>query len=144
MNYVPAQPPTDPQLLAEFLRRELQRLSTVLYDAAAVVQYRTISVNAGTLSAGISANWKIAAGNVVRISSSVTVTLTGLVVLNPSNREMVLVNVGTGVVVLNSQDAASSASSRFALVTTWQLSAGAAAVLWYDAASSRWRGISKT
>ena len=144
MNYVPAQPPSDPQQLAEFLRRELQRIGTALRDDAAVVQYRTISVNAGTLSAGISANWKIAAGNVVRISSSLTVTLTGLAVLNPPYRELVLINVGTGVVVLNSQDAASSASYRFALAATWQLSAGAAAVLWYDAASSRWRGISKT
>ena len=144
MNYVPAQPPSDPQLLAEFLRRELQRLSTVLHDDAAVVQYRTISVNAGTLSAGISANWKIAAGNVVRISSSLTVTLTGLAVLNPPYRELVLINVGTGVVVLNSQDAASSASYRFALAATWQLSAGAAAVLWFDPVSFRWRGISRT
>lgn len=144
MSYIPAQPPTDPQLFAEYMRRELQRLSTALRDDSAVVQYRTISANAGTLSAGVSANWKIAAGNVVRISTSVTVTLTGLVVLNPTNREMVLINVGTGVVVLNSQDAASSASSRFALATTWQLSANAACVIWFDSISSRWRGVSRT
>ncbi len=144
MNYVPAQPPEDPQLLAEFLRRELQRIAASIKDDVAIVHYRTSQANAGTLSAGISANWKIAAGNVIRISSSVTVTLTGLAVLNPVNRELALVNVGTGVVVLNSQDAASSASFRFALDTTWQLSANAAAVLWYDGASSRWRGIART
>ena len=144
MNYVPAQPPTDPQLLAEFLRRELQRISATLHDDASVVQYRTLAANAGTLSAGISANWKIVAGNVIRISSSATVTLTGLAVMSAPNREIVLLNVGTGVVVLNSQDAASSASYRFALDTTWQLSSGATAILWYDPVSFRWRGISRT
>ena len=94
---------------------------------------------------GVSANWKINAGNVVRISSSVTQTLTGLVIGGPQAcREIVLMNVGTGVVVLNSQDAASSASARFALPTTWQLSANASAVLWYDPISSRFRGVSRT
>lgn len=144
MNYTPAQPPTDPQLLAEFLRRELQRIGAAVRDNANAVCYRTMSANAGTLSAGVSANWKIAAGNVIRISSSSTVTLTGLVVLDPVQRELVLANVGTGVVVLNSQDSASSASYRFALPETWQLSTNAAAVLWYDPVSSRWRGVSRT
>lgn len=139
MKYVPGQTPKDPQLLAEFLRRELNRIS----DAQDVVVYRTNPVNA-SLSAGVSANWKVNAGNVVRISSSVTATLTGISVLNPADRELVLINVGTGVVVLNSQDAASSASYRFVLPTTWQLSAGASATLLYDAISSRWRGIART
>lgn len=30
MKYIPAQPPSDPTLLSEFLRRELQRIATAL------------------------------------------------------------------------------------------------------------------
>ena len=130
--------------LAEFLQRELVRLSNSLGDDVPSVQYRTQYATA-SLSSGVSANWKIAAGNVIRISASVTQTLTGLVLSPPVFcREIVLMNVGTGVVVLNSEDAASSASSRFALPTTWQLSANASAVLWYDPVSFRFRGVSRT
>jgi len=139
MSYTPAPVPVDPQRLAEFLRRELGRIADNLKNP---VQYRTMPANA-SLSAGVSANWLVAPGNVVRISSSATATLTGLAVLNPANRELVLVNVGTGVVVLKSQGTESSASFRFALASDWQLSANAAAVLWYDSYSSRWRGISR-
>jgi hypothetical protein len=139
MKYVPSQVPDNPQALLEFLRRELNRIS----DTQETVLYRVNPVNA-SLSAGVSANWKVNAGNVVRISSSVTATLTGITVSNPKDRELVLLNVGTGVVVLNPEDAGSSASSRFALPTTWQLSAGASGTIWYDAISSRWRGIAKT
>jgi hypothetical protein len=133
-----------PRDLAEFLQRELVRLSNSLGDDVPKVQYRT-DYSTASLSSGVSANWKIAAGNVIRISSSVTQTLTGLVLSSPVEcREIVLMNVGTGVVVLNSQDAASSASSRFALPTNWNLSANASAVLWYDPVSSRFRGVSRT
>lgn len=133
-----------PKDLAEYIQRELTRLSNSLGDDVPRVQYRTNYANA-SLSAGVSANWKIAAGNVIRISASVTQTLTGLALSPPlACREIVLMNVGTGVVVLNSQDAASSASSRFALPTNWNLSANAAAVLWYDPVSSRYRGVSRT
>jgi hypothetical protein len=139
MKYTPGHVPDNPQALLEFLRVELNRIA----DGQGSVLYRTDPVNA-SLSAGVSANWKVNAGNVVRISTSVTATLTGISVLNPSGRELVLLNVGTGVVVLNSEDAGSSASLRFVLPTTWQLSAGASCTLWYDAQSSRWRGIART
>jgi uncharacterized protein YjeT (DUF2065 family) len=133
MRYTPSPVPHEAQRIAEFLRRELQRISGAFIEDTPVVQYRTRFADA-SLSAGVSANWKVAAGNVIRLSASTTLTLTGLV----------LMNVGTGVVVLLSENAASSASSRFALPTTWQLSANAAAVLWYDPVSFRFRGVSRT
>jgi hypothetical protein len=143
MSYAPSPVPHDASKLAEYLRRELQRIASETRDDREVVQYRTRTATA-SLSAGVSANWKIAAGNVVRISTSITQTLTGLEVLQPYGREIALVNVGTGVLVLTSEDSASSASLRFALPATWALSANASCVLWYDSVSSRFRGLGKT
>lgn len=143
MNYEPAPLPQDPKQLIEYLSRELRRISASVRDDSPVVQYRTAPANQGSLSAAVSANWKIAAGNVVRISSSVTVTLTGLAGIIP-NRELALINVGTGVVVLKSEASESSASNRFSLPTDWNLSANACAVLWKDPYSLRLRGLSRT
>jgi hypothetical protein len=143
MSYSPSPVPTDAARLGEFLRRELQRIASETRDDRNVVQYRTRTATA-SISAGVSANWKIAAGNIVRISTSNTLTLTGLELLQPYEREIALVNVGTGVLVLTSEDSASSASLRFALPATWALSANASCVLWYDSVSSRFRGLGKT
>lgn len=143
MNYEPAPLPQDPKQVIEYLSRELKRLAGTIRDDTPVVQYRTAPVNQGSLTAAVSANYKIAAGNIVRISSSATVTLTGLMGIGP-NREVVLINVGTGVVVLKSEASESSASNRFALSTDWNLLRNAAAVLWSDPYSFRLRGISRT
>ena len=143
MNYEPAPVPSDPKQLAEYLTRELRRFGALMRDESQVVLYRTMSANQGSLSAGVSANWKIAAGNVIRISASATVTLTGLAHTNP-NREIALINVGTASVVLKTEDAASSSAFRFALPLDWHLSANASAILWYDSHSFRWRGLSRT
>jgi hypothetical protein len=134
-----------PQLtgLVRFLTDELKRLASLIRDDAPTVQYRTSAVNQGSLTAGVSANYKMANGNVVRISSSATITLTGLAYKVP-NREVVLINVGTGVVVLKSEATESSASYRFALVNSLDLSQNAAVVTWYDGASFRHRVLSKT
>jgi hypothetical protein len=140
MNYEPAPLPQDPKQLIEYFSRELRRLAGILRDDSAVVQYRTAPVNQGSLTAAVSANWKVAAGNVVRISSSATVTLTGLANAAP-NRELVLINVGTGVVYLKNAASESSASYRFALVNSLDLSENASVTLWYDPYSSRWRAI---
>jgi hypothetical protein len=146
MSYTPSPAPFDIKQLPEYLQRELRRISEDLADAAASVFYRTIPTTAGSLSVsdGISANWKVA-GNVLLISTSATQTLTGLQrgALD-GMREVVFMNIGTGVVVLKSQAAESSASNRFALVTDYQLSANAAATLWRDPFAYRWRGLSKT
>lgn len=143
MKFAPSNVPAQtPQALSEYLRREFQRVANVLHDSADTIHYRGGATDP-TLSAGVSANWRVG-GNVLRVSTSNTVTLTGLVLGEPMNREIVLVNVGHGVVVLLPEDAASSASWRFALAETWHLSANAAAVLWYDAASRRVRGVSRT
>lgn len=146
MNYEPTPVPLggDPKAIIEHLARELRRISNSLRDDSDTVHYRTLPANQGSLTAGVSANYKIVAGNVVRISSSATVTLTGLAYKIP-NKEVALVNVGTGVVVLKHEGTESSASYRFALSESlWQLSANAAATIWYDAASARWRGIGRT
>jgi hypothetical protein len=142
MNYEPGATPSDDKGIREFLARELRRLANVLKDDAPVVWYRNGPVNA-SLSAGISANWRIPQGNVIRISTSDTITLTGIAERTPF-RERVLVNVGTGVVVLKSQASESSASNRFALPTDWNISANGSAVIWRDPFSARHRGLSKT
>lgn len=143
MSYEPAPIPMDPEHIPEYLSRELRRLGQSLRDNAPRVFYRTKSADQGSLSAAVSADYKIATGNVVRISSSATVTLTGLASTDPG-RELVLVNVGHGVVYLKSEGTESSAVHRFALAAHWDLSQNAAATLWYDAASARWRGLSRT
>lgn len=147
-NYVPSPPPFEVKQLPEYIHRELRRASAALADNAASVFYRTIP-DSPSLSAGVSANWKIT-GNVLRVSTSVTQTFTGLQratggnAQGDANREIVFLNVGTGVAVLKNQAAESSASNRFALTTDWQLSANAAATLWRDQVSARWRGINRT
>lgn len=143
MSYEPAPLPQKADGLVEYLSRELRRLAGTLKDDAQVVQYRSSPVTAGTLSAGVSANWKLPFGNVIRLSASNTVTLTGLAV-KTANRELVLLNVGTGVVHLKNQATESSASYRFALVNSLDLSQNAAVTLWFDAASARWRAIGRT
>lgn len=144
MSYTPG-PIPKPADIPEFLRRELARIAASVGDSAPRVFYRTLWANAGTLSAAVSANWKISAGNVIRISASVTQTLTGIVLSDPMPmKEIVLINVGTGVLALKSEGTESSASYRFALAANWQLSANAAGVFWYDPVSSRLRGIAKT
>jgi hypothetical protein len=143
MNYEPAPLPTEPKQLIEYLSRELRRLSAVVRDDTAVVQYRTNPASQGSLTAAVSANFKIAQGNLIRISASATVTLTGLALKIP-NRELVLINVGTAAVTLKKEAVESSASYRFALVNSFDLSQNASAQLWYDAYSARWRCIGRT
>jgi len=143
MNYEPAPVPSDPKQLAEYLTRELRRFGALMRDEAQVVLYRTMPVNQESLTAAVSADYKIASGNIVRISTSATVTLTGLA-YSVQNREIVLINVGTGVVSLKSEASESSEIYRFALVDSLDLSQNAAVTLWYDAQSARWRCIGRT
>lgn len=144
MSYKPASSPQgkDVQELARYVGDELRRVAASVRDDADVVWYRTGAVTA-SISAGISANWKVPAGNIIRISSSNTMTLTGLAERTP-NRERTFVNVGTGVVVFKSEASESSASNRFALPVDWQISANGSATLWRDPISARHRGLSRT
>lgn len=143
MSYKPNPVPFDAKDLPRFLQQELLRLSNSLADSAEVIFYRP-SPTRCSLSAGIAANWKVA-GNVLLISASATITLTGLARDSMAgNREVVLINTGTAAVVLLSEDATSSASNRIVLPATWNLSANAAAILWRDPYAARWRGIAKT
>lgn len=142
MNYEPANTPSDDKGVREFLARELRRLASALKDDAPVVWYRNGAVTA-SISAGVSANWKVPAGNVIRISASDTMTLTGLAERTPF-RERTFVNVGTGVVVFKSEASESSASNRFALPADWNISQNGSCTLWRDPISARHRGLSRT
>lgn len=146
MSYTPAPPPVDIKQLPQYLRSELNRISLDLADNADAVFYRTSPTQPASLSVsnGSSANWRVA-GNVLLVSTSTTQTFTGLQrATMDAFREVVFINVGTGVAVLKSQAAESSASNRFALVTDYQVSANAAVSLWRDAYASRWRGIGRS
>jgi hypothetical protein len=144
VNYEPGPLPVDDKFIREYLWRELRKLAASVRDSAAVVFYRTNVETELSLSAGDSANYKVGlSSNVTRISTSVTVTITGLADITPY-RERTLINVGTGVLVLKSEASESSASYRFALPQDWQISANGAATLWFDPISSRHRGLSKT
>lgn len=146
MSYTPTPPPlgVDARNISEYVQREFRAVSDALRDDAEVIHYRTVYAADASLSAGISANWKCANANVIRMSTSDTVTLTGIA-FKQATREFVLINVGTGVVALKNAGTESSASFRFALPSSlYQLSANHAVVLWYDVISSRHRPISRT
>lgn len=141
MNYKPAPFPARPADLGPYVDRELHKISAVLSDQ---IFYRTLPANQGSLTAGISANWKLADGNVVRVSTSATITIGGIIFSGDWLREAVLINVGTGVLVLKHEDTGSSASYRFALpAALFNLSANAAVTLWLDPYSARIRPISR-
>lgn len=151
MSYTkgPAPTPTLPGVL-RYVREELDRISRAVADNAELVFYRTLPARHTSLSvsAGSSANWKVA-GNILLVSTSSTQTFTGLQRNTMQNfdamREIVFINVGTGVAVLKDAGTESSTSNRFALSeSVWQLSANAAATLWRDPFAARWRGISRT
>src|SRR5690349_9255209 len=141
--YTPNPVPFDAKELPQFLQLELSRIAKDLSDDTSVVFYRTMPSTSTSLSVsnGVSANWKVA-GNVLLVSTSTTQTFTGLQRGQlDAYREVVFVNVGTGVAVLKSQAAESSASNRFALVTDLSLSQNAAVGFWRDPFAARWRGI---
>ncbi len=144
MNYQPGPVPINPLDIPRYLSQELNRISAALKDNAITVFYRTSVDTETSLSAGDSANYKVGlTANVIRISTSNTVTITGIGDTTP-NRERVFINIGTGVLVLKHQGTESSASHRFALGANWDLSADRAAVVLYDPISSRHRGIGRT
>lgn len=141
-NYVPTPPPFEVKGLTEYIGRELNRVGRNLADTADAVFYRTLPHTDNSLSNGVSANYKID-GNVLRLSTSNTLTLTGFAIKAP-NREVVLINIGTGVISMKSAGTESSASFRFLLGTNYQISQNYAITLWYDLTSARWRAIART
>lgn len=143
MNYLPAPGPLDSKDLPRFISQELQKISAAIRDNAVTVFYRT-SIDTASISAASSANYKaVASANIIRVSTSATITITGIADTTPL-RERTFINVGTGVLVLKNQGTESSASHRFALATDWNLSANAAGTCWYDPISARHRGITRT
>jgi hypothetical protein len=144
VNYEPGPLPHDDKSVREYLGRELRRISVALRDNAPTVFFRTGVETELSLSAGDSANYKIGlAANIIRISTSNTVTITGIADTTP-NRERTFVNIGTGVLVMKNAGTESSASHRFALAQDWNLSANASGTVWYDGVSFRHRGLNRT
>lgn len=146
MSYTPNPPPFDVKELPRYIQQELDRLGRALEDNSDKVFYRTMPTTSNSLSVsnGVSANWKVD-GNILRVSTSTTQTFTGLQRGALSgNREIVFINIGTGVAVLKREAAESSASNRLALVTDLSLSQNGAVIFWRDPYSFRWRGIGRT
>lgn len=146
MAYKPPAVPLNPKDLPRFLQTEFERIAQDLADNASRVFYRTNPASSGSLSVsnGSSANWRVH-GNVLLVSTSQTQTFTGLQRRTPNlenNREVVFMNIGSGVAVLKNQASESSASNRFALVQDYNLSQNACVTLWRDPFASRWRGMS--
>lgn len=142
--YVPTPPPGDAKALAEYIHRELRRAGDTLADAADAIHYNTPYAADASLSNGISANWKCANANIIRCSTSNTVTITGIA-YKQAKREMTFMNVGTGVLTFKNEGTESSASFRLALpAALYQISAGHAVTFWRDPSSSRHRVLSRT
>lgn len=143
-NYRPPPPPNEVKQLQEYIYRELSRIGTAVADNADTIHYRTILAADASLSAGISANWKCANANVIRCSTSNTITITGIAFKQPM-REFVFINIGTGVAAFKNEGTESSASFRFAVPgTLYQISANHAATFWFDPVSARHRPLSRT
>lgn len=142
--YRPAPVPFNDKDIPEYVQRELQKIGDALRDDADSIFYRTIFASDASLSAGISANWKCANANVIRMSTSATITVTGIAFKQPM-REFVFINVGTGVVKFKHEAAESSASHRFALpAALYDISANHAATFWRDPVSARHRPLCRT
>lgn len=143
-NYRPTPAPFDLKQLPEYVLREFRRAGDALSDDADRIHYRTIFAEDASLSAAISANWKCANANVIRMSTSNTITVTGIA-FKQRTREFVFVNVGSGVVAFKNAGTESSASFRFALPSSlYQLSANHSVIFWYDPVSSRHRPLART
>lgn len=143
-NYRPTPAPNDVKQLPEYVLREFRRAGDALSDSADRIHYRTIYASDASLSAAISANWKCANANVIRMSTSNTITVTGIAFKQPT-REFVFINVGSGVVAFKNAGTESSASFRFALpASLYQLSANHSVIFWYDPVSSRHRPLART
>jgi hypothetical protein len=79
--------------------------------------------------------------SVVRLTTDASRNMTGLTAPTGSDNSRVLfvLNVGSFDLVLQTENASSTAANRFSFNTDLVLSAGMGAVLWYDTTSSRWR-----
>lgn len=140
MKYRPGATPQGASAVPAYLGRELAKIAAAYDDDSPRVAYLTNPLVCA-ITANNMAPTGMASANVLLISASVALqTITGLARI-ADWRQMWIVQRGAGVVLLQNEDAASSASNRFALVSPWTLSTNAVVCLWYDAISSRWRGL---
>jgi hypothetical protein len=80
----------------------------------------------------------LAGASVLRLTSDAARDITGLSG-GGAGRVIALLNVGEHDLVLKHAHAGSDAGNRFALPADMTVAAGAAVLLWYDAADSRWK-----
>ncbi len=80
----------------------------------------------------------LAAASILRLSSDAARSITGLSG-GGDGRAVALLNAGTQSIVLKTEHGGSSAGNRFALGADVTLAARQSALLWYDAADSRWK-----
>ncbi|MBI4275440.1 MAG: DUF2793 domain-containing protein [Rhizobiales bacterium] len=80
----------------------------------------------------------LSAASVLRLSSDATRNLTGLSG-GGRGRIVAIINVGSNGIVLKDANASSAASNRFSFGADVTLAAKQSAMLWYDAADSRWK-----
>lgn len=77
--------------------------------------------------------------NVIRVSSTGLVYLTGIVAPTSDGKILSLYNVGTASILLVTENAGSSAANRFTLRSTYTLRGGGSVALIYDATAARWK-----
>lgn len=83
----------------------------------------------------------IADATVLRLSTDTTQDITGIFAGHPG-KELRIFNIGTQNLVLKN-NVTSTAANRFLLGTDITLGADESILLWYDAASSRWRAVGR-
>lgn len=81
----------------------------------------------------------LATANVIRISATGTQYLTGIVAPATDGKILSLYNVGTGTILLATENSNSTAANRFSLRSTYSLRGGGSVLLIYDATAARWK-----
>ena len=80
---------------------------------------------------------------ILRLSTDASRNITGIKALNPTNRGLMIVNVGANDLVLKNEDGASVAANRFAIGIDMTLAANEGCTLFYDGTSARWRCVGR-
>lgn len=82
----------------------------------------------------------LSTANIVRLSSSLNVDITGLLA-QPAGARYYVFNVGSFTIKLKNDNAGSILANRFLFKSDLSIEAKEGIVIWYDGASSRWRAL---
>lgn len=150
MSYQPGNPPsdaTDLKVVAEFLRREFNRIAATIADDADRIEYLPDVLTPAQLTGATDdyAPSGMESANVLRISANAPINLTGLKNPAPGKpRRLVLMNVSANTITLVNASVASAAANRFALpgAANLAITQNQARTLWYDCIASNWKALS--